>query len=96
MRAVVIADELTAAGWRMAGAQVRTPDSQDLGSSWQAAREADLVLITAELAAQLPAEVLSQALQDVRPLVLVIPDLLHTREPADIEGDVHRALGVAV
>ncbi len=96
MRVLVIADELTAAGWRMAGAQVRLPGAEAIEKLWQAADRADLVLISAELAAQLPAAVLDEARRRSQPLVLVIPDLLHRREPSDIEIDVRRALGVAI
>jgi vacuolar-type H+-ATPase subunit F/Vma7 len=95
MKLVLIGDELTAVGWRLAGAQVDTPGPKAAAESLRAALvDSDVVLITAELAAHVPAEQLSAALQDSHPLVLVIPDLRHQREPPDLADQVHHALGI--
>lgn len=95
MQLAVIADEISALGWRLAGAQVHLPESTRVADSLRAAlRSADLVLITAQLAAQLPASQLDQALHALAPLVLVIPDVRERAEPADLERLVRRALGV--
>ena len=97
MKFVVIADEVTAVGWRLAGAQVQMPDVRTVGECFGTAlRSADLVLITAALAARLPDARLQAALLSQRPLVLVIPDLQRHREPPDIEVEVRHALGVAI
>jgi vacuolar-type H+-ATPase subunit F/Vma7 len=97
MKCVVIADEITAVGWQLAGAQVHMPDARAVGECFGIAqRSADLVLITAQLAASVPVAQLRDALLSQRPLTLVIADLQHRREPADIEDEVRRALGVAI
>ena len=97
MQWVVIADEITAVGWRLAGAQVQTPDARSAAECFNSAqRSADLVFITAALAEHLPVIQLQLALLAQRPLLLVIADLGHSREPPDIEQAAIRALGVAV
>lgn len=97
MQWVVIADEFTALGWRLAGAQIRLSDAQSVGEHFAAAqRNADLVFITAELAAHLPAPRLQDALRAQKPLVLVLADLLHRQEASDIIEEVRHALGVAL
>jgi vacuolar-type H+-ATPase subunit F/Vma7 len=91
----VIADEASAIGWRLAGAEVHIPAAQTPSEHLRAARaHAQLVLITAPLAARLPAAELSEALHAIEPLVLVIPDLRHLEEPPDIAAEMRRALGV--
>lgn len=95
MEYVVIADEITAVGWRLAGAQVHTPDAPAVPECFRMAqRSADLLLITAELANAVPSAELQQALLSQRPLVLVIADLQHHREPPEVETEVRRAMGV--
>jgi vacuolar-type H+-ATPase subunit F/Vma7 len=95
MQLAVIADEITAIGWRLAGAQVHLAGSTSVADSLQKAlRSADLILITAQLAAQVPSAQLDQALHALAPLLLVIPDVQQRSEPADLEREVRRALGV--
>ncbi|HUN76401.1 MAG TPA: V-type ATP synthase subunit F [Steroidobacteraceae bacterium] len=97
MRLAVIADEATSIGWRLAGAQVHTPGpgSQPPREHFHAAlAQADLVLVTASLAARLPRAELAEALHALEPLVLIIPDLRHEQEPPDIAAQMRRALGV--
>lgn len=97
MDVVVIADEITAVGWRLAGAQVQTPDAGAVSDCMRVAlRDAELVLITAGLAAAMPDSQLQAALLSERPLVLVVADLRHGREPPDIQDEVRRALGVTL
>lgn len=97
MDLAVVADELTAVGWRLAGARVLVTAADQVADAFRTALHgADLVLITAELAAAVPAAQLQHALHACPPLVLVIADLRRGREPADIEEQTRRALGVAV
>jgi hypothetical protein len=53
-----------------------------------------VLLITAELAAQLPRGKLEQALLATRPLVVVIPDAGRRVPPPDIARALRAALGV--
>jgi len=99
IRLTVIADELTALGWRLADAQVRVPEPHAVHACFAAAAATaagqDVVLITAELAAQMPPGMLEAALVGAQPLVLVIPDARHREAPSDVEREVLSALGVA-
>jgi vacuolar-type H+-ATPase subunit F/Vma7 len=97
MELMVVADELTAVGWRLAGARVLIPDPRSVEVCFQTAlRDAHVVLITAELASAIPAAQLQEALRAQPPLVLVIADLREGQEPPDMEDETRRALGVAV
>ncbi len=95
MKLAVIADEVTALGWRLIGAQVQVPGAITARDGLrEALRDADVVLITAEYARDIPAAQLNDALRAGKPLVLVIADLRHRYEPPAIEDEVRRALGV--
>jgi vacuolar-type H+-ATPase subunit F/Vma7 len=95
MKISVIADEVTALGWRLIGAQVQVPAETSTRDLFRAAlRSADVVLITAEYAREIPAAHLNSALLAGKPLVLEIADLRRRHEPPDIELEVRRALGV--
>jgi vacuolar-type H+-ATPase subunit F/Vma7 len=95
MEVAVIADELTAVGWGLAGARVFLATEKNIESCFQAAREeAELILITAELASLLPRAALQTALHAFPPLTLVMADLRGRREPPDLALEARRALGV--
>lgn len=92
----VIADESTAAGYRLAGARVLTPRA---GTSVEqafaaACAQSALVLITAELAAQLPAARLEAALVGSQPLVVIVPDVGGRQTAPDLGRALRAALGV--
>ena len=95
MEVAVIADELTALGWRLAGAQVTHATTAEVEECLARALEsAEVVVITAGLAACVSAARLQAALHAFPPLTLVIPDLEHSAEPPDLEAQARRALGV--
>jgi vacuolar-type H+-ATPase subunit F/Vma7 len=97
MKLAVVADEVTAVGWRLAGARVLIPDARNVEECFHTALSgADVVFITAELAAAVSARQLQEALHAQPPLVLVIPDLRGGREPPDTEAETRRALGVTL
>lgn len=97
MELALICDEITALGWRLAGAHVHVPAPEAAGESLRSvAASAEVVLITADLAAHVPPEQLEVALRAARPLLLVIGDLRRRREPADPAQAVHHALGIAL
>jgi len=96
MQLALIADEVTALGWRLIGARVLLPGPDSVLVCWRAAlRSADLILITAQHAAAVPPAELAAALLAEKPLVLVIADLRGRQEPPEIEHEVRRALGVS-
>jgi vacuolar-type H+-ATPase subunit F/Vma7 len=97
MDLAVVADELTAVGWRLAGARVWIPDAQNVEDCFLAAkRSAEVVLITAELAAAVSPREMQESLHTQPPLVLIVGDVRQTREPGDVETETRRALGVSV
>lgn len=95
MQLAVICDEVTGLGWRLAGARVEVPQPDAVEAVWRdCLAHAQVVLITAPLAARLPQGQLASALAASRPPVLVIPDLRRTHEPLDPAAQVDRALGI--
>ena len=95
MEVAVLADELSALGWRLAGARVTLATRANIAASLQGAlQSADLVLLTAGLAAFIPEDQLQAALHGFPPLTLVMADLRHDQEPPDLEQLARRALGV--
>lgn len=92
----LIADEVTAAGFRLAGVEVHVPEDWEVPDRFQQLlSRAQVLLVTAERAVHLPAMVLDQALADPQPLVLVIPDVGYRVEPPDVGARLRKQLGLA-
>ena len=73
---IFLGDELAAAGYRLAGALVRTPLPAEAAAALaQACAQAPLVLVSASVAARVGAAALQRALAAAAPLVLVVPDV---------------------
>jgi vacuolar-type H+-ATPase subunit F/Vma7 len=90
-----IGDELTATGFRLAGARVFIVPVDEAPAAFGTAREvASLVLIGPSHAAALPAGELATALAGFAPLTLVVDDILEREAPPDLEQLMRRALGV--
>jgi len=90
-----IGDEVSAAGFRLAGVDVHVPAAEGAEALFRRLMgEAQLVLITAEAAARLPVDLLTRALRAPRPLVLVIPDLRGRAQPPDLASLLRRQLGM--
>jgi len=95
MEVAVIAEELTSLGWGLTGARILLATSDNIESCFATAQqEADVILLTAELAALLPEAALQAALHAFPPLTLVIADLRRQQEPPDLAWEARRALGV--
>jgi len=93
--AVFIGDEITAAGFRLAGVETVVPPPEEAGEALRAARQrAALVIVTAELARHVPANELEAALIAESPAVAVIPDMRMRVEPPDLARRLRRALGI--
>ena len=95
-RIYYIGDEATAAGYRLAGAEVRVPSPAEAVETFHRAHEpeTDLILLSAEVAAQLPGEELAAAVLGERPLVAIVPDVHGRHAPPDVARDVRLALGI--
>lgn len=90
-----IGDEVSAAGFRLAGAKVCVPESDGVENAFLALRnEADLVLLTAEAAGCIGKACLEEALRAGRPPVAIIPDCRNRVAPPDLEHDLRRILGL--
>ena len=90
-----IGDELSSAGFRLGGFRTETPAPGEEGSCLhQACEKADLVLITAEVAARVPESEMRQLLAAPRPLVLVVPDVRGRSVAPDLGAGLRRQLGL--
>lgn len=97
MRWVIMADELSALGWRLAGAQPLIAAEPNLRERFaEAQRDADLILLTADLARHLAGSVLDAALLAEKPLIALISSLPAGGDPPDLDQQVKRVLGIAV
>jgi len=90
-----IGDEVSAAGYRLAGVRAYVPAPGEEAAVLAAARaEAAVVLITAERAARVPAAELAVALSALSPLILVVPDVRGRVPPANLGKMVRKQLGM--
>ena len=92
---VFIGHEVDAAGYHLAGLQVRSPAEDQLLDAIQWARDhAPLVLISADLAQHLPGSVLDRLLAGVTPPVVIVPSIHTTTPMPDLETRIRQQLGV--
>ena len=93
---IFIGDEVSGAGYRLAGADVRVPAQDDVtGVFRQALRETDFVILTTASAAMLPPPLIDEAVHRAAPLILIVPDAVGQLVPPDYSITVARALGIA-
>jgi vacuolar-type H+-ATPase subunit F/Vma7 len=90
-----LGDEVSAAGYRLAGIAAIVPDS---GGESAALREAlaiaPLVLVSAAVAADIPETILHAAQARLTPLILVVPDILTDAAVPDVAGRLRTQLGL--
>lgn len=93
---VFIGDEVSAAGYRLAGADIRTPAKDELVREFRRALgETDFLILTAAHAALLPPTLIAEAVRRAEPLVLIVPDVVERLDPPDYGVAAARALGIA-
>lgn len=92
---IFIGDEVSASAYRLGGARVRVTSADQVAADldW-ACREGELVLITAEFAAKLRSGELIKRQTQLRPLVLVVPDVRGRSAPADLSRWIRTQLGL--
>ena len=92
---IYLGDEVTATGYRLAGARVRTPrhGEEPAALAWARA-QAPLVLLSATVAAGLGEPLLRSALSALAPLVLVVPDLHGEVALPDLAARLRGQLGL--
>ena len=95
-RAWYIGDEATATGYRLAGAETRIPAAGETAEVYRraVADGADLILLSAERAAELDTAELRAGLVALRPLTVIVPDAFGRHAPPDVEREVRLALGI--
>ncbi len=92
---VFIGDELTGAGFRLAGLEVYHPDPSGAGALVERLiGECEFILLTAEVADGLPDGLLKRVQLAGRPMVLVVSDVRRRTSVPDLGGAVRRQLGM--
>jgi vacuolar-type H+-ATPase subunit F/Vma7 len=92
---VYLGDEVSAAGWRLAGLRTGVPAPGDETLALAGARaEAPLVLVSAALAVRMDAVALRDALCALQPLVLVVPDPQGEASGPDLASRLRLQLGL--
>jgi len=93
---VYIGDEVTAAGYRLAGVETVVPEADAAATSLQRAIAdgAEMILLSGTLAAGLDVEALEAALEREAPLLAIVPDVFGRGAPPDLAHAVRGALGI--
>jgi vacuolar-type H+-ATPase subunit F/Vma7 len=90
-----LGDEISAAGWRLAGIDARScAPGQEAAALDAALRSAALVLVSAALAARLDPALLRRAVGALAPLVLVVPDPQGEAPLPDLAARLRLQLGL--
>jgi len=93
--AIFIGDELSATGFRLAGIETVVPAPEDVVPVLAAARaRAALIIMTAELAARVPAAELEAAMLAEAPALAIVPDVRFRVEVPDLARRLRRVLGI--
>jgi vacuolar-type H+-ATPase subunit F/Vma7 len=90
-----IGDPLTAAGFRLAGAEVYSPPPAEVTALFRRLLEqTELLILTAETVAAVPEPELRRAQTRGRPLVLVVGDARSRSQAPDLAEVLSRRLGM--
>ena len=93
--AVFIGDELSAAGYRLTGIETQVPVAETAAEILHAAcKDAALVIMTAELACQVPALELEAALTAEARAFAIVPDVRMGAPLPDLAKRLRRTLGI--
>jgi vacuolar-type H+-ATPase subunit F/Vma7 len=95
-RIIYVGGEATAAGFRLAGLDVRTGSAADAPVLLRQAlaEHPDCVLLEGTLRDVMPADMLAEAMADDSTLFAVVPDVRGRGTPPDVEQYVRNALGI--
>jgi vacuolar-type H+-ATPase subunit F/Vma7 len=92
---VYLGDEVSGAGYRLAGVRVRTPGPGEAAAALAGAcSEAPLVLVSSAVAADIGERSLRAALSALAPLVVVVPDLEGDVPVPDLAARLRAQLGL--
>jgi len=93
--AIYLGDEVSAAGHRLAGVDARVPERGGEAEALARARtEASLVLVSATVAARVPAAELRVAQMALAPLTVMVPDLQGETPMPDVASRLRAELGL--
>lgn len=91
-----IGDELSAAGFRLAGARVQVPErGAETAALATALADASLVLVSADVAARIDSGALRDAMAALSPLVAIVPDAQGEVALPDLAARLRTQLGLA-
>ena len=95
-RILYLGDEVTAAGFRLAGVETRVTEPAEATAALREALEAglDCVLLSGSLVPAVPPALLERAEEAIEPLLAVVPDVRGRDAPGDLARDVRNALGI--
>lgn len=95
-RPLFIGDEVTAAGYRLAGLEIRTPSPRDAHQALEQARNQPppLILLTAEYAQQVAPDALDQILGQAQPPVHLVEDAGGRVAVPDLAARIRTRVGV--
>ena len=94
---IFIGDEVSAAGFRLAGVTCHCPERDELPDLLTKERDGcDLIMITAQYADWLGTDAVEEMALWSRPLVAILPDIRNHLEPPNLEHAVRRELGIEV
>ncbi|HEY9081379.1 V-type ATP synthase subunit F [Magnetovibrio sp.] len=94
-RVAFIGDEISAAGYRLAGAEIFCPGPGQTHQTFaKVSASADVIMITAEAAGSIPAAVMAEAQAASTPLVMIVEDIRARMSPPDLEKQMHAILGL--
>jgi len=92
---VFIGDEISAAGFRLAGLRIRTPKAGEIDKvmAW-ASEHASFIIITAQYLNLLTNEQQQHYLQQLQPPLVVVPDIRNQHTVKDLATHLRAQLGV--
>lgn len=94
-RIVFLGDEVTAAGYRLAGAVTHTPDRDSAERIFEdACQSARLIVLSAEVANWIDQDRLDEAQAQGQPLITIVSDIRNRHEPPDLEAHTRKVLGL--
>ena len=92
---IYLGDEVSAAGYRLAGAVVRTPGAGEEAAALRwACAQGPLVLVSAAVAAGIDDAVMRERLSALAPLVLIVPDAQGVVPLPDLAARLRGQLGL--
>ncbi len=92
---IFLGDELSAAGYRLAGVDARVPSPGDEAAFFATAlQEAGIVLVATRCARAIPPAALEAGLALLSPLVIVVPDWDGRRLASEPANKVRQILGL--